>query len=919
MNLHTFLTVKGHMEFRVNSLEATHTRPKLSTSSSGLCSELLILTLTKLEPHYDQYYDPSYDSHLYHHSVAPDMYNTRRSAYLNSCSTAMELAPQSMHQNWRDTEYNNTNGGNNELDLSDMPMFGNDKDDPFYDDNGGSGSGEEQSTVKEKGGNKKSTRKRANTTSSNGGNEKTESKRTANKVCRVCGDKAFSYNFNVITCESCKAFFRRNANKEKEIRCPFNEQCEINMVSRRFCQRCRLTKCFSVGMKKEWIMSEEARLEKKQRVEENREKRMLDAIKNENENSQGQSQQQQHMQQDENMYDDSPNSNEMSVRQFLANEENIHIPPLPHNMGNDMGMHYYQDGPSDIGYSNDYDYPMNQCPSSGNNPMDLIDNFGATTIADNGSSPPNKSAVASAAAPPQLPAQPMMDMESKPLAPNVLFSASMSAIKDVAAIMSNGESNNLGMVPTDVVNENLLNVAQAAVQAQAIVNHTQQLAAAVVAQQVAAIAPVIPTVSPLDPLLTPALISAPAIATPLAPAITAPINAPITAALAAPIVPPMQVPTLPTPMNPGIPIIPKEMPVSVNLLNQLEQTPSEMVTVPKDMLMRLIQNNSRTQACTCTCMCGRYPPGSCIVDEVTKDLMNGGSSNSSNATERDQASLETTEDMQMNGLLPGDANSSITWLSQQSSAQNVVDPITHSMSAEEAHNQRERRDSIFGAYSMAETVEPSQPKSVQEETFWEHTIAENESRELSEEEVEKMEELTEISNCWMSAGLDNLPILELFTEKNVSIIVNGLKLLSSFRFLPKQDKRTVIKRGIFHYCVVKWMQHKETMFLEKLNDRQKDDFMDLINREEFNYRIQPGAFNTLAISVLFHSGAAKPISTEVYMEHLLFKKLLDKNLPIKVSSNTVFNSYYPAIEKAAGHLIKLTGGISDRLVRYAVS
>ena len=32
-------------------------------------------------------------------------------------------------------------------------------------------------------------------------------------------------------------------------------------------------------MKKEWIMSEEARLEKKQRVEENRERRMLDALR----------------------------------------------------------------------------------------------------------------------------------------------------------------------------------------------------------------------------------------------------------------------------------------------------------------------------------------------------------------------------------------------------------------------------------------------------------------------------------------------------------------------------------------------------------------------------------------------------------------------------------------------------------------
>lgn len=46
-------------------------------------------------------------------------------------------------------------------------------------------------------------------------------------------------------------------------------------------------------------------------------------------------------------------------------------------------------------------------------------------------------------------------------------------------------------------------------------------------------------------------------------------------------------------------------------------------------------------------MCGRYPPGSCIVDEVTKDLLNGGSSNSSNATDRDETRLETTEDMQV--------------------------------------------------------------------------------------------------------------------------------------------------------------------------------------------------------------------------------------------------------------------------------
>jgi hypothetical protein len=30
-------------------------------------------------------------------------------------------------------------------------------------------------------------------------------------VCRICGDVARGLNFDVITCMSCKAFFRRNA------------------------------------------------------------------------------------------------------------------------------------------------------------------------------------------------------------------------------------------------------------------------------------------------------------------------------------------------------------------------------------------------------------------------------------------------------------------------------------------------------------------------------------------------------------------------------------------------------------------------------------------------------------------------------------------------------------------------------------
>lgn len=97
--------------------------------------------------------------------------------------------------------------------------------------------------------------------------------KTDTKVCGVCGDKALGYNFGAVTCESCKAFFRRNALTQKDFRCPFNHQCDITTVTRRFCQKCRLEKCFSIGMRKDYIMSEKDKVLKRQKIEENRAKR----------------------------------------------------------------------------------------------------------------------------------------------------------------------------------------------------------------------------------------------------------------------------------------------------------------------------------------------------------------------------------------------------------------------------------------------------------------------------------------------------------------------------------------------------------------------------------------------------------------------------------------------------------------------
>ncbi|GAB1285692.1 Nuclear receptor subfamily 1 group I member 3 [Apodemus speciosus] len=57
--------------------------------------------------------------------------------------------------------------------------------------------------------------------------------------CMVCGDRATGYHFHALTCEGCKGFFRRTA-------------------QRRHCPACRLQKCLSVGMRKDMILSAEA-------------------------------------------------------------------------------------------------------------------------------------------------------------------------------------------------------------------------------------------------------------------------------------------------------------------------------------------------------------------------------------------------------------------------------------------------------------------------------------------------------------------------------------------------------------------------------------------------------------------------------------------------------------------------------------
>ncbi|XP_005089041.2 nuclear hormone receptor HR96 [Aplysia californica] len=90
------------------------------------------------------------------------------------------------------------------------------------------------------------------------------------KTCGVCGDKALGYNFNAITCESCKAFFRRNALKDKSMVCLFDNKCVVDLRTRRFCPACRIRKCYSIGMNRDMILDDSERRKRMSKVMANR-------------------------------------------------------------------------------------------------------------------------------------------------------------------------------------------------------------------------------------------------------------------------------------------------------------------------------------------------------------------------------------------------------------------------------------------------------------------------------------------------------------------------------------------------------------------------------------------------------------------------------------------------------------------------
>ncbi|CAG2099961.1 unnamed protein product [Medioppia subpectinata] len=91
------------------------------------------------------------------------------------------------------------------------------------------------------------------------------------RLCLVCGEIASGYHYEVLTCESCKSFFRRNALKNAaKFYCVFNGRCNMSGGNRNTCKKCRLNKCLVVGMRTSLIYSDKQIQIRRHIVAENR-------------------------------------------------------------------------------------------------------------------------------------------------------------------------------------------------------------------------------------------------------------------------------------------------------------------------------------------------------------------------------------------------------------------------------------------------------------------------------------------------------------------------------------------------------------------------------------------------------------------------------------------------------------------------
>ncbi|ESN98348.1 hypothetical protein HELRODRAFT_137617, partial [Helobdella robusta] len=71
------------------------------------------------------------------------------------------------------------------------------------------------------------------------------------QLCVVCGDSSSGLHYGVLSCEACKAFFKRTVQGNIRYVCSSDGKCEITKKARRSCPACRMDKCLTMGMLRE--------------------------------------------------------------------------------------------------------------------------------------------------------------------------------------------------------------------------------------------------------------------------------------------------------------------------------------------------------------------------------------------------------------------------------------------------------------------------------------------------------------------------------------------------------------------------------------------------------------------------------------------------------------------------------------------
>ncbi|XP_054573974.1 glucocorticoid receptor isoform X1 [Eptesicus fuscus] len=68
------------------------------------------------------------------------------------------------------------------------------------------------------------------------------------KLCLVCSDEASGCHYGVLTCGSCKVFFKRAVEGQHNYLCAGRNDCIIDKIRRKNCPACRYRKCLQAGM-----------------------------------------------------------------------------------------------------------------------------------------------------------------------------------------------------------------------------------------------------------------------------------------------------------------------------------------------------------------------------------------------------------------------------------------------------------------------------------------------------------------------------------------------------------------------------------------------------------------------------------------------------------------------------------------------